>query len=53
MIHTRLLAAVALAALAIPATVEARPMTATDLQSMHRLGAAEVSADGRTARFGS
>jgi dipeptidyl aminopeptidase/acylaminoacyl peptidase len=51
MIHTRLLAAVALAALAIPATVEARPMTATDLQSMHRLGAAEVSADGRTALF--
>ena len=44
-----LLAAVAAAALASPLT--ARPMTATDLQSMHRIGAPAVSPDGRTAVF--
>jgi dipeptidyl aminopeptidase/acylaminoacyl peptidase len=31
--------------------VAARPMTAVDLQSMHRLGAPAVSPDGRTAVF--
>jgi dipeptidyl aminopeptidase/acylaminoacyl peptidase len=45
---TLLLAA---AALAIPAAVSARPMTATDMHMMHRLGAPEVSPDGRTALF--
>ena len=29
----------------------ARPMTATDMQSMHRLGAPDVSPDGRWAVF--
>jgi dipeptidyl aminopeptidase/acylaminoacyl peptidase len=43
-----LLAATALLA---PLAAEARPMTATDLQSMRRLGAPEVSPDGRTAIF--
>ena len=38
-------------ALALPALAQARPMTATDLQEMRRLGAPEVSADGRTAIF--
>jgi dipeptidyl aminopeptidase/acylaminoacyl peptidase len=43
------LAAAAVALAASPA--HARPMTATDLQSMHRLGAPDVSPDGRTAVF--
>jgi len=44
-----LLAATATAALAAP--LSARPMTAVDLQSMHRLGAPDVSPDGRWAVF--
>jgi dipeptidyl aminopeptidase/acylaminoacyl peptidase len=49
MIKAQLLIAAAAAALASP--LSARPMTATDLQSMHRLGAPEVSRDGRFAVF--
>jgi dipeptidyl aminopeptidase/acylaminoacyl peptidase len=45
---TLLLAATALLA---PAAASARPMTATDLQQMRRLGAPEVSPNGRTAIF--
>ena len=43
------LAAAAAALAASP--LAARPMTATDMQSMHRLGAPEVSSDGRYAVF--
>ena len=40
------------AALALPvAAASARPMTATDMHMMHRLGAPEVSTDGKTAMF--
>src|SRR5438477_3791487 len=46
---TLLLAAAAAALAASP--LAARPMTATDMQSMHRLGAPEVSRDGRFAVF--
>jgi dipeptidyl aminopeptidase/acylaminoacyl peptidase len=42
---------IAAAALAFPAMAESRPMTATDMHMMHRLGAPEVSPDGRTAVF--
>ena len=45
-----LLAAAAAAALAA-APAAARPMTATDMHMMHRLGAPEVSPDGRWAVF--
>ncbi|HVM23085.1 MAG TPA: S9 family peptidase [Sphingomicrobium sp.] len=44
-----LLAAAAAALVASP--LAARPMTATDLQSMHRLGSPAVSPDGRWAVF--
>src|SRR5689334_10350041 len=44
-----LLAAAAAALAASPAS--ARPMTATDMQSMHRVGAPAVSRDGRYAVF--
>ena len=44
-----LLAATAAAAAATPAF--ARPMTATDLQSMHRMGSPAISPDGRYAVF--
>ena len=44
-----LLTAAAAALAASP--VIARPMTAIDLQSMHRLGSPAVSPDGRTAVF--
>jgi dipeptidyl aminopeptidase/acylaminoacyl peptidase len=44
-----LLAAAAAVLAASPAL--ARPMTATDMQSMHRLGSPEVSRDGRYAVF--
>src|SRR6476661_9667252 len=50
MIRTQLLLAVAAAALAA-SPLCARPMTAKDMQSMHRLGAPEVSRDGRYAAF--
>ena len=46
---TLLLAAAAAALAASP--LAARPMTATDMHSMHRLGAPEVSRDGRYAVF--
>ena len=50
MTRTSLLLAAASAALfASPAL--ARPMTATDMQSMHRLGAPDVSPDGKWAAF--
>jgi dipeptidyl aminopeptidase/acylaminoacyl peptidase len=47
--RTLLLAAAATTLAAFPLT--ARPMTATDMQSMHRLGAPEVSRDGKWAVF--
>ena len=50
MIKTQLLLAAAAAALAA-SPLAARPMTATDLQSMHRLGAPDVSRDGHWAVF--
>jgi dipeptidyl aminopeptidase/acylaminoacyl peptidase len=50
MTRTSLLLAAAAAALAAT-PLGARPMTATDLQSMHRLGAPEVSPDGKYAVF--
>ena len=50
MIQPKLLLAAGAVALAA-SPLAARPMTATDLQSMHRLGAPEVSRDGRWAVF--
>ena len=50
MTHTKFLFAAAAAALAV-SPAYARPMTATDMHSMHRIGAPEVSPDGRTAVF--
>jgi dipeptidyl aminopeptidase/acylaminoacyl peptidase len=50
MTRTQLLFAAAATALAA-SPLSARPMTATDLQSMHRLGTPEVSPDGRRAVF--
>ena len=47
---TSLLIAAATAAL-VSAPAFARPMTATDMQMMHRLGAPEVSLDGRRVVF--
>jgi dipeptidyl aminopeptidase/acylaminoacyl peptidase len=41
----------AAAAIATPVLAEARPMTATDLASVKRVGAPEISPDGRTAIF--
>ena len=50
MTHAKLLLAAAAAVLAAyPAC--ARPMTATDMHSMHRIGAPQVSPDGRWAVF--
>ena len=46
-----ILIAAAAAALALPIVAEARPMTATDMHMMRRLGAPEVSPDGRWAVF--
>jgi dipeptidyl aminopeptidase/acylaminoacyl peptidase len=43
--------AVASAAALAASPLAARPMTATDMHMMHRLGAPEVSADGRLAVF--
>jgi dipeptidyl aminopeptidase/acylaminoacyl peptidase len=48
--HKILLAAAAAAAF-VPSLAHARPMTATDMHMMHRLGAPEVSPDGRWAVF--
>src|SRR5437867_242682 len=39
------------AAALVAAPLSARPMTATDMHMMHRLGAPEVSPDGRRAVF--
>jgi dipeptidyl aminopeptidase/acylaminoacyl peptidase len=50
MTRTSLLLAAAAAALAA-APASARPMTATDMHMMHRLGAPEVSPDGKWAVF--
>ena len=50
MIKRMLLLAAAAAVLAA-SPLAARPMTATDLQSMHRLGSPDVSRDGRYAVF--
>src|ERR1043165_1794774 len=50
MIKAQLLLAAAAAVLAASPT-HARPMTAKDMQSMHRLGSPEVSNDGRYAVF--
>ncbi|MFL6755299.1 MAG: prolyl oligopeptidase family serine peptidase [Sphingomicrobium sp.] len=50
MIQPKLLLAAAAAALAA-SSLHARPMTARDMQSMHRLGSPEVSPDGRFAVF--
>lgn len=50
MIQKRLFLAAAAAAI-IPSQLSARPMTANDMQSMHRLGAPEVSRDGHFAVF--
>jgi dipeptidyl aminopeptidase/acylaminoacyl peptidase len=47
----RTLLLTAAAAVLSASPLAARPMTATDLQSMHRLGSPEVSRDGRYAAF--
>lgn len=43
----KMLTALALGAAYLPAAVSARPMTATDLATMHRIGSPSVSPDGR------
>jgi dipeptidyl aminopeptidase/acylaminoacyl peptidase len=50
MIRSKLSLAAAVAAFAA-SPLSARPMTATDMQSMHRLSAPEVSRDGKQAAF--
>jgi dipeptidyl aminopeptidase/acylaminoacyl peptidase len=51
MTRTSFLLAAAFAALLAASPALARPMTANDMQSMHRLGTPEVSPDGRWAVF--
>ena len=51
MIQPKLLLLAAAAAALAASPLAARPMTATDMQSMHRLGAPAVSRDGRYAVF--
>jgi dipeptidyl aminopeptidase/acylaminoacyl peptidase len=46
-----LLTAAAFTAVALPVAASARPMTATDMHMMRRLGPPSVSPDGRTAIF--
>ena len=46
-----LFAAASVAALAFASPATARPMTATDMHMMHRVGAPEVSPDGKWAVF--
>ena len=51
MIKMSLLGAASAAAFALASPASARPMTATDMHMMHRVGAPEVSADGKWAVF--
>ena len=51
MMTRTLLAATAAAAALVSTPSFARPMTATDMHMMHRLGAPSVSPDGRHAIF--
>ena len=51
MIKASLLAAASIAAFAVASPAAARPMTATDMHMMHRVGAPEVSPDGKKAVF--
>ncbi len=51
MIKRTLLAAVAASALFATSPATARPMTATDMHMMHRMGTPSVSPDGRQAIF--
>jgi dipeptidyl aminopeptidase/acylaminoacyl peptidase len=51
MIKASLLAAASIAAFAFASPAAARPMTATDMHMMHRVGAPEVSSDGKWAVF--
>ena len=51
MIKLSLLAAAALTVLAVPTAASARPMNATDMHMMRRLGAPAVSPDGKLALF--
>ena len=51
MIKSSLLAAASAAAFAFASPAAARPMTATDMHMMHRLGVPEVSPDGKWAVF--
>ena len=51
MIKTSLFAAASVAALAFASPATARPMTATDMHMMHRVGAPELSPDGKWAVF--
>ena len=51
MIKSSLFAAASVAALAFASPATARPMTATDMHMMHRVGAPEVSPDGKWAVF--
>ena len=51
MIKSSLLAAACAAAFVLASPAAARPMTATDMHMMHRLGTPEVSADGKWAVF--
>jgi dipeptidyl aminopeptidase/acylaminoacyl peptidase len=51
MTRNMLLAAASAAALAFALPAAARPMTATDMHMMHRLGSPEVSPDGKWAVF--
>ena len=51
MIKSSLLAAASAAAFVLASPAVARPMTATDMHMMHRLGTPEVSPDGKWAVF--
>jgi dipeptidyl aminopeptidase/acylaminoacyl peptidase len=48
---TRFALLLAAAAATLPTVAAARPMTAHDMHAMHRMGAPELSPDGRTAVF--
>jgi dipeptidyl aminopeptidase/acylaminoacyl peptidase len=51
MIRSALLAAASAAAFILASPAAARPMTATDMHMMHRLGTPEISPDGKWAAF--